>query len=241
VGGLGDLKIKFTGNVNSKFKVPYLLKDFFGKYSLGFFQLNNEQKGEILVSGFSTKIGSAIIIPSVQNKTSGFTNPEPTFPFFWEASTIIPENETTSSDTSTNTGNSKYLDKPISQMTKEEIKNNISEIEKALNQLKDQLAKIENGNFNTTTCNKFSRDLFYGLTNDKDVICLQEFLKSQGSEIYPEGLVTGNFLSLTQKALIRFQEKYATDILIPLKLEKGTGFFGSFTRNIINKMLNKIE
>ena len=37
---------------------------------------------------------------------------------------------------------------------------------------------------------------------------LQIFLKAQGPEIYPEGLITGYFGSLTQKAVQRFQEKY---------------------------------
>jgi len=64
---------------------------------------------------------------------------------------------------------------------------------------------------------------------------LQEFLKSQG--VYPEGLVTGNFLDLTQSAVIRFQEKYATEILKPLNLEKGTGYVGPATRAKINQLL----
>jgi len=72
-----------------------------------------------------------------------------------------------------------------------------------------------------------------------EVRCLQEFLKSQGAEIYPEGLVTGNFLSLTQAAVIRFQEKYKTEILTPLGLEKGTGFVGSLTCAKINELLGK--
>jgi len=68
---------------------------------------------------------------------------------------------------------------------------------------------------------------------------LQEFLKSQGSEIYPEGLVTGNFLAFTQAAVIRFQEKYASEILTPLGLEKGSGFVGLKTRAKINEILGK--
>jgi len=68
---------------------------------------------------------------------------------------------------------------------------------------------------------------------------LQEFLKSQESDIYPEGLVTGNFLQLTQSAVIRFQEKYANEILKPLGLERGTGFLGAMTRAKINEILSK--
>ena len=75
------------------------------------------------------------------------------------------------------------------------------------------------------------------MMNSKEVRCLQEFLKSQGSEIYPEGLITGNFLNLTQLAVIRFQEKYATEILNPLGLGKGTGYVGPLTRAKINQFL----
>ena len=87
------------------------------------------------------------------------------------------------------------------------------------------------------SCLKLENNLYYGLTNNQEVRCLQEFLKAQGTEIYPEGLVTGNFLTLTQVAVIHFQEKYKEEILIPLGLEKGTGFVGSKTLAKINELL----
>jgi len=52
-------------------------------------------------------------------------------------------------------------------------------------------------------------------------------------------LVTGNFLSLTRTAVIRFQEKYAQDVLIPWDLVRGTGVVGSTTRAKINQLLAK--
>jgi len=66
---------------------------------------------------------------------------------------------------------------------------------------------------------------------------LQEFLKEQGKEIYPQGLITGYFGPLTQAAVIRFQERFAEEILEPLGLNSGTGFVGSYTRNKINQLL----
>jgi len=75
------------------------------------------------------------------------------------------------------------------------------------------------------------------MTNNTEVRCLQEFLKSQGQSIYPEGLITGNFFSLTKQAVIRFQEKYADEILAPLGLRQGTGFVGPSTRQKINQLL----
>lgn len=81
-------------------------------------------------------------------------------------------------------------------------------------------------------------NLQYGQTGN-EVRYLQIFLKAQGPEIYPEGLVTGNFLSLTKAAVIRFQEKYASDILTPWGLTEGTGFVGKTTRAKINEILRR--
>lgn len=171
-------------------------------------------------------MNSVTIIPSVQTKKSGFEDSEPDIPFSWSASILTKEEKEIP----------KFLEKPISEMSKQEILDKITEITELLNQLKTQLAQIE-AQRKEGTCTFFENNLYFGMTNNSEVRCLQEFLKSQGPEIYPEGLVTGNFLSLTQTAVIRFQEKYATDILIPLGLEKGTGFFGPSTRAKVNQLL----
>ncbi len=243
VGSKGTLRIELIGNPENLFKVPYIIRDFSGKYSLDFFNLNEYQRGEILVPGFGTEISSLTIIPSIQSKISGFEDPEPAFPFFWEASTITAVEE------KENPVNNKILlEKPISEMSKDEILTKIAEIEEILSQLKAQLAKIESVEKIeenqepvkiSISCQSFNTNLFYGLRNDDNVRCLQEFLKMQGEDIYPEGLVTGNFLSLTKAAVIRFQEKYAEDILAPLGLEKGTGYVGEMTRAKINDLLSK--
>ena len=232
IGGKETLKIEFIGNPENLFKVPYLSKNISGEYSLNFFQLDEYQRGKILVPEFGTKISSVTIIPTIQSKISGFLEQEPAFPFFWEASTIV----TAAKEESV----SKYLEKPISEMLKQEILAKISEIEELLNQLKAQLTRIEEGEGMesvSVSCQRFEENLFYGLRNDNRVKCLQEFLKAQGSEIYPEGLVTGNFLSLTKAAVIHFQEKYAQDILAPWELTEGTGYVGETTRAKINEIM----
>jgi hypothetical protein len=237
IGSNGTLKIEFIGNPENLFKVPYLVRDFSGKYFLDFFQLDEYQRGEVLVPEFGTDIGSVTIIPSIQSKISDFAGIEPAFPFFWEVSTITVEEKENSIST--------ILEKPISEMTKGELLNKISEIEQLLSQLKNQLAIIgstekeneEQQEQQHVSCQSFKEDLFYGIRNDDRVICLQEFLKYQGSEIYPEGIVSGNFLSLTKAAVIRFQEKYTSEILSPFELERGTGFVGEKTRTKINELL----
>jgi peptidoglycan hydrolase-like protein with peptidoglycan-binding domain len=136
--------------------------------------------------------------------------------------------------------------------TSGEIKGNPSEIINQLlsqiNQLKAEIARL--GEQKKTISNNFQRggdggsckelknNLYFGLIGDPEVRCLQEFLRKQGADIYPSGLITGNFFDLTRDAVIRFQEKYALEILKPLALERGTGFVGTLTRAKINQLLD---
>ncbi|PIP22986.1 MAG: hypothetical protein COX37_01165 [Candidatus Nealsonbacteria bacterium CG23_combo_of_CG06-09_8_20_14_all_39_17] len=236
IGGKGTLKVKFVGNPENLFKVPYISIDSSGVRVLKFFQLNSYQIGEISVSDFGAGINSVIIIPSIQSKISGFVNPEPSFPFFWEVSLVPAEEKTQSSNP---------FEKPVSNMSKQEVLAKISEIEKLLGQLKERLAQIETPQKPETSkepssfsCKELGKNLSFGLNNDSDVKCLQEFLKAQGSEIYPEGVVSGNFFTLTKNAVGRFQEKYVAEILTPLGLKTATGFVGAGTRAKINKMMS---
>jgi peptidoglycan hydrolase-like protein with peptidoglycan-binding domain len=98
-------------------------------------------------------------------------------------------------------------------------------------------AQLSQGAASSTplACQSLQNNLYYGMKNSQEVNCLQQFLKNQG--VYPEGLVTGNFGNLTLAAVIRFQEKYKSEILTPVKLEKGTGFVGLMTRSKINQIL----
>ena len=84
----------------------------------------------------------------------------------------------------------------------------------------------------------FTKDLKFGNQN-KEVKYLQIFLKSQGAEIYPEGIVSGWFGPLTRKAVVRFQEKYKEEVLAPWGLTKGSGFVGKTTRARINEILGR--
>lgn len=81
----------------------------------------------------------------------------------------------------------------------------------------------------------FGTSLRVGMKN-QDVTRLQAFL-GQNPLLYPEGLVTGYFGTLTRQAVIRFQEKYASEILQPLGLSGGTGFVGSATLKKLNELV----
>lgn len=217
VGGNGTLKLNFIGNERINFEAPYLIQDSSGKYFLSFLSLDSSQNGTVFISNFGSKYDSFVLIPSVQNKISGFGGSEPYHQFIWSAS-IIGESS----------GNNEVVKSLLSQV--EFLKTEIAMIQAQINAIL--------GGQSGKSCQKLENNLYYGMNNNDGVRCLQEFLKSQGSEIYPEGQVTGNFLSLTQQAVIRFQEKYASEILMPLGLRKGTGFVGNLTRVKINQLLS---
>ncbi len=130
-------------------------------------------------------------------------------------------------------------EKPIIEMTIEELKQKITEILEKIAQLKAQLQQLlEKEILEIPADYKFNINLKYDKRGD-DVRYLQTFLKAQGPKIYPEGIVSGWFGPLTKAAVIRFQEKYAEEILTPLGLEKGTGFVGEMTRAKINEILER--
>ena len=237
IGGKGTLKLEFIGDPNGLFKAPYLERDFDGNYTLKFFSLDQDQRAEVLISNFGSKIRSVIIIPSAQSKTSSFLNPEPSFSYFWSASIVNAGSESQEGELSP------YLDRSIIKMSKQEILNKIAEVEKLLEVLKEQLYRLAAADGSGAvaqafSCGQFGNNLYLGLKND-EVKCLQEFLKTQGAEIYPEGLITGYFGPLTQMAAVRFQEKYKDEILLPWGLTNGTGFVGSTTREKLNALLEK--
>ncbi len=76
--------------------------------------------------------------------------------------------------------------------------------------------------------NEFTSNLYYGITGNDEVIQLQEFLTDQ--KLYT-GPITGNFYSLTKKAVIAFQKAHSIN---------GTGYFGPLTRAQANQLLGPI-
>jgi len=211
MGGKGSLKVDFDGIDRVDFYISYLLCKKSKECSLRTLTLDGQQKGTITVPDFGNGYDSLTLILFTQEKTTDFGESELAHSFSFEAS-AIEEDQTI-----------KLLLEQIAFLEAE-----IARVQAQINAiLQKELA-----------CQKFEQDLFYGLKNNNQVRCLQEFLKTQGAKVYPEGLVTGNFLALTEAAVIRFQEKYTADILAPLELEKGTGFFGPLTRQIVNKLAN---
>jgi len=212
IGGQESLKLVFNTASKDNFKVPYIVEKSSGNFSVNFIQLDRSQKGTVYIK--DGKITSLTILPSAQNKTNNFTSNDPSYQFSWAASS------------EQSAGGEEEL---IKQLTER-----IASLEATIAFLQSQIASVPG---TTITCQSIENNLYYGMKNNQQVSCLQRFLKNQGLEIYPEGLITGNFGNLTYQAVIRFQEKYKTEILAPAGLEKGTGFVGLSTRSKINKML----
>lgn len=216
IGGEGDLQLEFNGENRVNFEVPYILCQNAHQCSVHFLNLNEQQDGEIFLEDFGSDWTSLTLIPSIQSKNSGFDGQEPSYVF---SISVSVENE----EDQQNDG--KLI---------EELMARIAELQTQIAETKAKIAAILG---EKESSQKFIQNLYFGIKNEQ-VRCLQEFLKEQGKEIYPQGLVTGYFGPLTQAAVIRFQERYAEEILEPLELQNGTGFVGPSTRDKINQMLN---
>ncbi|MFH1180999.1 MAG: peptidoglycan-binding domain-containing protein [bacterium] len=215
IGGRGTLKLEFVGETGEKFNVPYLTKNFYGNYSISFFNLDNNQRGIVYLPGFGRDYESLVIVPSLQKKTAGFDGLESFHKFIW--STSLTNEETPQKEQE-----AKLIQQLLSQI--ESLKKEIAIAQAKISAILLARQKPVSPN-SGLACPAFSQDLYFGLADNSEVRCLQKFLLNQGPEIYPEGLITGNFGALTKAALIRFQKKNS----IP-----GTGYFGPLTRQLLN-------
>lgn len=114
----------------------------------------------------------------------------------------------------------------------------------AAKELLDQTEFKENGEGQTrekisqkNKSDAFKSDLKYR-SEGAEVRELQKCL-AQDTEVYPEGEVTGFFGPATKRAVTKFQEKYAKDILAPWGYSKGTGQVGKTTREKLNEVCGK--
>ncbi|MDP2820725.1 MAG: peptidoglycan-binding domain-containing protein [bacterium] len=214
IAGEGKLRLTFIGNPENLFKVPFVLQKTDNSYEVGHLKLDNNQRAELDIVGFGNKYKSLAIIPSLQSKLAGFNGEEAAFSYFWSVSLEKEETRLVASS------DMAKLKKLLEEINKLEMK--IKQLKKTL------LAMIEMGAGKETTCGQFSNDLSMGLINNGEVRCLQQFLKNQSKEIYPAGLITGNFSNLTLEAV----KKYQAGKNLPI-----TGNFDSLTREKANSEL----
>ncbi len=89
----------------------------------------------------------------------------------------------------------------------------------------------------------FTKDLGYG-TQDSEVKLLQQSLNQLGFELSNSGAgsvgsETNFFGPLTKSALIKFQEKNREEVLDPIGLTSGTGYFGTYSRKVMKALLGR--
>jgi peptidoglycan hydrolase-like protein with peptidoglycan-binding domain len=215
-GGKRVLTLEFEGDNRVGFRVPYLLCPRQGNCSINFLELDRNQRGKIIITGFNEKYVSLIIMPSIQSKLFGFNGREESYLFNWRVSSV---------------------EKTAAEKEAELKQQLLAQIEFLKTEIARLEAEIEAILKARISCQRIETNLFLGMRNSAQVRCLQEFLIAQGPEIYPRSVVTGNFFSSTRSAVIRFQEKHRIEILTPLGLKNGTGFVGPATRAKINQMM----
>ena len=134
---------------------------------------------------------------------------------------------------------------PAMALTAAELQVQITALMAQLAALQTQLSVLEGGTGATVTgctITSFDRALKVGMSGD-DAKCLQIVLntdvatKVADSGVGSPGSETSYFGPLTQAAVIKFQEKYASEILASWGLTSGTGFVGSTTRTKLNSIL----
>jgi hypothetical protein len=117
-------------------------------------------------------------------------------------------------------------------VTAEELKARIAELQALINQLKKQLAELE-GEEEKIWCHNFETNLRYG-DSGSEVEALQIGLEKEGFKITLEEKKEKYFGPHTASAVVKFQEKYANEILSPWNLDTGTGYVGPTTRDKLN-------
>jgi len=139
---------------------------------------------------------------------------------------------------------------PARATTASDLQAQINDLLALLAGLQSQLSALEGGGSTTpgtvpTACVgiTFNSNLKQGMSGS-NVKCLQALLNTDSatqvaaSGVGSAGSETTYFGSLTKAAVIKFQEKYASEILATYGLTKGTGYVGTTTRAKLNSMLS---
>ncbi|GAF83601.1 unnamed protein product [marine sediment metagenome] len=223
VGGGKGLKVEFESLSDAGFIVPYFIQHANEVESVSFLELDEDGKGTIELPYFGENHQSLIIVPSVFQKISGFSDKEPFSRFSLDISTF--EN-----------GQGDEEPIPISEMTVEQLKVRIAEIMAQIRILLAELAKLKAQASDIPSGFSFYRDL--GLNSSGSDVRYLQILLNKDSETRLDdygagspGNETSYFGPLTKGAVIRFQNKYSLDL--------NNGFVGPTTRQKLNSLLDK--
>jgi hypothetical protein len=125
----------------------------------------------------------------------------------------------------------------------EDLQAQIASLLATISGLQEQLTTMTGGTTAPSSCSSytFSTDLSMGDTGT-DVMNLQKVLNMDAdtqvaaSGVGSAGNETEYFGGLTKSAVIKFQNKYASEVLAPIGLTAGTGYVGSMSRAKLNTM-----
>ncbi len=235
-----NMRLEFSGDPQAKFIVPYLACDPDNVCVAGELPVAADGSASLDLPGLGGQYLSLTLMPFASGKTSGFRTEDGNGTNISSLSYSIK----TSISTSVANGNGNGAEiEPESEFQDVRIREMLAQIQL----LKDEIIKIQTilaqkigsapAPASEYSCGAITENLYFGCDNYAQVACLQEFLKNQGEAIYPQGLVTRRFSLDTKAAVIRFQEKYAAEVLWPLGLKSGTGYVGAATRAKINQLM----
>ncbi len=234
IGSDKDLRIEFKSLSDGGFLVPYFVQDSNKIKAVKFLELNEDNEGFIELPYFGEKHQSITIVPVVFQKISDFSDKEPFLRFSLDISTFEEEEQPEQPEEIV----------PISQMTATQLRAKIQEITVQIQDLLTELIKLKSeiALANIPSDFNFSHNLKLGESNI-GVKYLQIVLNSDletrltNSGVGSPGQETYFFGNLTKGAVIKFQEKYADEILVPYAFINGNGFVGKNTRIKLNFLL----
>ncbi|MEK7579985.1 MAG: peptidoglycan-binding protein [Patescibacteria group bacterium] len=187
-----NLKIEFSSDFGTKFRVPYIAYKINGQKEIGFVPISGStsspqvsgSNGTLFLKNFGSDFYKVVLIPANHSKVSGFTDNDPTALFSLRVQSTAEFQEITPTPTP----------EPSPAFSIQDLLKQIALLQEQLNKLKEKAQPFP-----------LTRNLFAGSRGD-DVKWLQDFLVKQG--VYQEAKTTGYFGSLTRAAAIRFQQKY---------------------------------
>ena len=246
VGGNKGLKVKFESLSDIDFVIPYLVEKSGKIESINYLELDADHKGLIDLPYFGENGQSLYIIPSIQQKVTNFSDKESFWRFSLDISTFENGEEEEEQEQEEEEEEENEEVKPISEMTADELRTKIQEIIAQLQILITELARIKAETVFADIPSDFSfiHNLQLGMSNI-DVKHLQIVLNSDTETRLSEsgagspGQETLLFGNLTKFSVIKFQEKYADEILTPWGLTTGNGYLGTNTIKKLNSLLIK--